>query len=199
MRNDVVYLGSAPAGEDCAQVGSADYQERARAECLAYAHDFGNYFEVVCEYDGDNPDAANYAARCDGDAPTTWAAAGMTPPGTPPPGLRESGKRYVGTRTPDECVVVVVNPEGGEELLDLRHDLRKHSAGFNWGFGGSGPAQLALALLADALGDDERARRFYQDFKFKVIARIDDDAFALTQTAIEQTVARLEAERGNKR
>ena len=42
----------------------------------------------------------------------------------------------------------------------------KHSpTGFEWGYVGSGPAQLSLALLADALGDDERAQDLYQQFK----------------------------------
>jgi hypothetical protein len=37
--------------------------------------------------------------------------------------------------------------------LDPRLDLYNHSpTGFAWGYGGSGPAQLALALLADVLG-----------------------------------------------
>lgn len=42
--------------------------------------------------------------------------------------------------------------------LEPRHDLRNHSPdGFEWGYSGSGPAQLALALAADVLGDDDRA------------------------------------------
>jgi hypothetical protein len=54
----------------------------------------------------------------------------------------------------------------------LRLDLFNHSpTGFSWGYGGSGPAQLAIALLADALGDDDdRAIRLHQCFKFKVVA-----------------------------
>jgi hypothetical protein len=55
--------------------------------------------------------------------------------------------------------------------LPLRLDLFNHSpTGFSWGYGGSGPAQLAVALLADALGDDDRAIRLHQCFKFKVVA-----------------------------
>lgn len=57
--------------------------------------------------------------------------------------------------------------------------LRNHSpSGFGWGYAGSGPAQLALALLADALLSADapdaldEARRFYQRFKFEVIATI---------------------------
>jgi hypothetical protein len=55
--------------------------------------------------------------------------------------------------------------------LPLRLDLFNHSPiGFSWGYGGSGAAQLALALLADALGDDDRAIRLHQCFKVKVVA-----------------------------
>jgi hypothetical protein len=81
-----------------------------------------------------------------------------------------------------------------------RYDLRNHSPdGFNWGYGGSGPAQLALALLADALGDDQRAQRLYQDFMFKVIGRFEGDRFELSEEDIRQTAAKLEAERGRRR
>ena len=38
--------------------------------------------------------------------------------------------------------------------LDSRLDMRNHSpTGFEWGYGGSGPAQLALALAASRLPD----------------------------------------------
>lgn len=50
--------------------------------------------------------------------------------------------------------------------LPLHLEVREHSpTGFAWGYGGSGPAQLALALLIDALGDREMAERHYQEFK----------------------------------
>ena len=44
--------------------------------------------------------------------------------------------------------------------LNPRLDLRAMSkAGFEWTYEGAGPAQLALALLADHLGDDAAALR----------------------------------------
>jgi hypothetical protein len=50
--------------------------------------------------------------------------------------------------------------------LPPRNDLANHSPdGFNWGYGGSGPAQTALAILADALEDDDLALRYHQRFK----------------------------------
>lgn len=108
-------------------------------------------------------------------------------------------KHYIGERTPDGCTVEVIdstNPNGGYSL-DPRFDLRNHSPdGFNWSYSGSGPSQLSLALLADALGDDAKAQRHYQDFKFKVIARLDGDRFELSEEDIRQTVAELSAARG---
>lgn len=49
--------------------------------------------------------------------------------------------------------------------------LSNHSPdGFNWGYGGSGPAQLALALLLDVTGDMNIALRYHQNFKWQVVA-----------------------------
>jgi hypothetical protein len=44
--------------------------------------------------------------------------------------------------------------------------------GFNWGYGGSGPAQLALAILLE-LTNEEKALNRYQDFKREVIANME--------------------------
>jgi hypothetical protein len=50
--------------------------------------------------------------------------------------------------------------------------IRKHSPdGFNWGYGGSGPAQLALAVVLEVNNTYEG----YQDFKFNTIARLTID------------------------
>jgi hypothetical protein len=60
---------------------------------------------------------------------------------------------------------------GESEPLDLRLDLRVHSpTGFSWGYHGSGPAQLALAILAHATGDDRPALIWYQSFKRHYVA-----------------------------
>jgi hypothetical protein len=43
------------------------------------------------------------------------------------------------------------------EPLPPRLDLCRHTVDcFEWSYPGAGPAQLALAILADALGDDQR-------------------------------------------
>ena len=65
--------------------------------------------------------------------------------------------------------------------LDWRASLavRNHSpTGPEWGYNGSGPAQLALAILL-AVTDRETAERRYQQFKDDVIARIADAEWSL--------------------
>jgi len=58
--------------------------------------------------------------------------------------------------------LVEVRQRGVARPLELRLDLFNHSpTGFEWGSGGSGPAQLALAILADHLGDDATAVRLH--------------------------------------
>jgi Family of unknown function (DUF6166) len=48
--------------------------------------------------------------------------------------------------------------------------VRNHSpTGFNFGYGGSGPAQLALAIVLDFTDDEQMATAHYQDFKWEFI------------------------------
>lgn len=93
---------------------------------------------------------------------------------------------------------VVVNGKGKQ--LDLAASLKvvNHSpTGFCWGYAGSGPAQLALAILLDHFnGDRERALSLYQDFKFKVIAGLDiDKDFVLTDEQVESAITAIDVER----
>ena len=77
-----------------------------------------------------------------------------------------------------------------ERTLSLRLEIRSHSpTGFQWGYCGSGPAQLALALLADALGDTELAQMHYQDFK-RAFAASWGDSWSITASEIRGFVAR---------
>ena len=69
--------------------------------------------------------------------------------------------------------------------LPPRHDLRLLSrAGFEWTYEGAGPAQLALALLADHLGDDRAALAGYERFMREVVAHL-DNAWRLTSADID--------------
>lgn len=103
-------------------------------------------------------------------------------------------KTYFGERDKDDelenSVVVTDDQEGKWRDLPLRLDLRNHSpTGFEWGYGGSGPAQLALAILADCVGD-EVALRVYMTFKFERIARLPHDAWKITEEEIVEFVDR---------
>ena len=108
---------------------------------------------------------------------------------TPPTEEGVATKVYEGHRNADGELTVTVNGQA----LDPRFDLRNHSPdGFAWGYGGSGPAQLALAILADHFGDDEQALAHYQDFKWKVVAGLPRDGWSLTSDQIQEALASLE-------
>jgi hypothetical protein len=103
---------------------------------------------------------------------------------------------YRGERVAGGATVWKLIVRDGEEVsrqaLPLRSDLRNHSpTGFEWGYGGSGPAQLALALLADALPDENAALRLYQSFKWETVAFLPWNAWVLTTQEVQQTAKRL--------
>lgn len=99
-------------------------------------------------------------------------------------------KRYEGYRDIEGCQVWVQSGLEKPRKLRLRLDLSRHSpTGFEWGYGGSGPAQLALALLADALNDKE-AIQLHQRFK-RFIAEIKTDVWTMTEEDIKEKVLLL--------
>jgi hypothetical protein len=96
-------------------------------------------------------------------------------------------KTYVAVREGNQTTVTV-----NGESLDPRLDLaNKSPSGFEWGYLGSGPAQLALAILADHLSDDKKAQSLYQLFKEKVIAPIQEDAWSIDSSEIDHALAEL--------
>lgn len=96
-------------------------------------------------------------------------------------------KRYEGRRQ-GSAVDVTVNGTP----LNPRLDLYNHSpTGFEWGYGGSGPSQLALALLADHFGDSAQALEKYQDFKWSIVAGMPYDGWTLTSLEIEQALVAI--------
>jgi hypothetical protein len=68
-------------------------------------------------------------------------------------------------------------------------ESQDHLAGGLPNYGGSGPAQLALALLADATGKDRLAVSLHQDFKFKFVGRLPREGFEMTAEEIEKWAA----------
>jgi hypothetical protein len=92
-------------------------------------------------------------------------------------------KLYEGGRSLAGAVVTV---DGAP--LDPRFDIKRFSpAGFEWTYEGDGPRQLALALLADHLGDPARALALTDWFMHEVVAVL-DNAWQLTSEEIEAAV-----------
>ena len=91
----------------------------------------------------------------------------------------EQANVYAGTRRADEHGVFVAKVEVNGVPLPIRRDLRNHSSSFEWGYAGSGPAQLSLAVLALEFGDhyacnggSRNGLPPYQAFKFDTVAKL---------------------------
>jgi hypothetical protein len=101
--------------------------------------------------------------------------------------------RYAGCRTKGGPVVTV-----NGEPLDPRNDLHNHSPdGFEWGYPGSGPAQLALAILADHLGDDDQAINLHQRFKWAVVAKLPERKWTITSRDVDVALHRIREREGS--
>lgn len=80
----------------------------------------------------------------------------------------------------------------GQVLTNVPHRIVLHSpTGLEFGYGGSGPADAALNVLA-LVTDRETAERLYQAFKWDFIAKLPREGGIITR---QQVVAWL-AERG---
>ena len=97
------------------------------------------------------------------------------------------GKVYMGRRLGQSVtsnVVVEVLEDGVAYPLPSRLDLREHSVNLEWGYGMGGPAQLALAILADATGSDSYAERHHHWFKQAVVMRLPWDGWELPERRV---------------
>ena len=85
---------------------------------------------------------------------------------------------------------LVVTVDG--QPLDEHYGVRRFTRfGFEWTYEGESPRQLALAILADHLGDGRRAIALSESFMKKVVANLDND-WRLTGNDINQAIAGLE-------
>ena len=92
-------------------------------------------------------------------------------------GIVKPGNYYYAGHHKAQGVRVTVTRSGRTKPLDPRCDLRNNSSsGFAWGYNGSGPAQLAHAILTDYFGakpgGKALAEALYQPFRFTVIAAL---------------------------
>ena len=92
-------------------------------------------------------------------------------------------KIYSGDRTIDGIVVTV---DG--EPLDQRTDLARFTVnGFEWTYEGPESKQLALAILADHLGDDQRALDLCEPFMSEVVAYF-DNTWEMTSADVDAAI-----------
>lgn len=69
------------------------------------------------------------------------------------------------------------------ESQPLRH-VGGHSHAFNWGYGGSGPCDLAISIVEDAVERGilpPQARAHVTDFKWGVVAHLPDRGWQITE------------------
>ena len=100
---------------------------------------------------------------------------------------------------PGDNAEIWVIPADGQPYL-LKHVVFHSPTGFSWGYGGSGPADLALSVLADHFGEHPteddlchgrpRCWQLHQPFKWNFIASLPfGEAFELHSTQIESWLA----------
>ena len=66
-----------------------------------------------------------------------------------------------------------LDPKPSQEVYNHSPD------GFNWGYGGSGPSQLALAISLEFY-DKEKALKIYQELKWRCIATLPQSDFEVS-------------------
>ena len=94
---------------------------------------------------------------------------------------------YQGKRTIDGLVVTV----DGAPLAEHYEVKRFTKFGFEWTYEGDSPRQLALAILVDHLGDNDRAIRLAEPFMKAVVANLDND-WQLTDAEVDAAIRGLE-------
>jgi Family of unknown function (DUF6166) len=80
-------------------------------------------------------------------------------------------KIYEGKRTMDGLVVTV----DGAPLPEHYEVKQFTKRGFEWTYDGTSPQQLALAILFDHLGDEQRAIALSEPYMKDVVANLDND------------------------
>lgn len=99
---------------------------------------------------------------------------------------RDAGKIYRGERTIDGIAVTV----DGRPLDDARGVQAFSRNGFEWGYEGPEPTQLALAILVDHWGDPPRALAGCRAFMRDVTANFGNE-WEMTRGDVEAALAAL--------
>ena len=98
-------------------------------------------------------------------------------------------KIYFGDRQAMSVYVAVSGP-GGLTRQELVHVVRHSPTGFEWGYEGSGPLDLAYAILAD-FGSDRLAETAYRGFAATVVTRLPHRGWSVTEVEVANYLASL--------
>ena len=74
--------------------------------------------------------------------------------------------------------------------VPLAHRVRHSPTGFEWGYGGSGPADLARSILWEHLGE-EPPLMLYQKFKWDFVAKWPPEGWEVTEKEIDEWMTSL--------
>lgn len=85
----------------------------------------------------------------------------------------EPQRLYTGVPGHGPGIVEVRHPNG--RTVRLSHKVLHSPDGFTWGYGGSGPAELARSLLWDVMHEEPHPDLYHQ-FKWDVLALIPQNA-----------------------
>ena len=96
---------------------------------------------------------------------------------------RVDGYPVVRVHDDDRRVHYRLQPNRSQRLCNHSPD------GFEWAYGGSGPSQLALAILLDVTGDPDVAELLHQPFKWQYVATAPKDGFSLTEDDVRTWVS----------
>ena len=97
-----------------------------------------------------------------------------------------TGMRIRDRNSPPWGSAHVTCPDGQALKPEPSQELWNHSPdGFEWGHKGSGPAQLALAILLDYLKNKKVAVKLHQLFKGDYVAGFDREGWTLSVDDLE--------------
>jgi len=83
------------------------------------------------------------------------------------------GKEYCG---PYDGGDIILERRDGTAFINVPHVIVRHSpTGFEWGYGGPGPADAALNILLAVTGNREIAEQHYQQFKWEFISPMPEE------------------------
>lgn len=102
---------------------------------------------------------------------------------------------FVGARVEGICHVYRLDPPDCNRLKHYLPPGRGSKGGYEWGYGGAGPAELAFCLLADVTQDVEVAELLYQRFKWDVVKLLPRAGWVIESEYIEEWMVRQIGER----